>query len=138
MLCRIEPSEWDRPPSLAAVKGRNQRRFEVRGSNPSDLSKACSWSQPTFKYRFHDARGSGKLVFEGGQTPLRCRLPKRGFKNPFGLTFSGIFFVVLKEIWGSLLWYYFFGWLLRKWRNVKEMWSFGFFVGCVWWFVYVL
>ena len=34
------------------------------------------------------ARGSGKLGFEGGQTPLRRRLPKRGFKNPFSLTFQ--------------------------------------------------
>lgn len=34
------------------------------------------------------ARGSGKLGFEGGQTPLRRRLPKRGFHNPFSLTFQ--------------------------------------------------
>jgi large subunit ribosomal protein L15 len=27
--------------------------------------------------------GFGKLGFEGGQTPLYRRLPKRGFKNPF-------------------------------------------------------
>lgn len=37
------------------------------------------------------ARGSGKLGFEGGQTPLRRRLPKRGFKNPFSLTFQVLF-----------------------------------------------
>ncbi|KAL6270142.1 hypothetical protein ACE6H2_027053 [Prunus campanulata] len=36
------------------------------------------------------ARGSGKLGFEGGQTPLRRRLPKRGFKNPFSLTFQPV------------------------------------------------
>lgn len=40
------------------------------------------------------ARGSGKLGFEGGQTPLRRRLPKRGFKNPFSLTFQVYFFVL--------------------------------------------
>ncbi|KAL5553346.1 hypothetical protein UlMin_040747 [Ulmus minor] len=34
--------------------------------------------------------GSGKLGFEGGQTPLRRRLPKRGFKNPFSLTFQPV------------------------------------------------
>lgn len=34
------------------------------------------------------ARGTHKFGFEGGQTPLRRRLPKRGFKNPFGLTFQ--------------------------------------------------
>jgi len=26
----------------------------------------------------------GKLHFEGGQTPMQRRLPKRGFRNPFG------------------------------------------------------
>ncbi|EXB76038.1 50S ribosomal protein L15 [Morus notabilis] len=36
------------------------------------------------------ARGSGKLGFEGGQTPLRRRFPKRGFKNPFSLTFQPV------------------------------------------------
>lgn len=34
------------------------------------------------------ARGTMKFGFEGGQTPLRRRLPKRGFKNPFSLTFQ--------------------------------------------------
>ncbi|KAF8404420.1 hypothetical protein HHK36_009305 [Tetracentron sinense] len=37
------------------------------------------------------ARGTMKFGFEGGQTPLRRRLPKRGFKNPFSLTFQGQF-----------------------------------------------
>lgn len=36
------------------------------------------------------ARGNGKLGFEGGQTPMRRRLPKRGFKNPFSLTFQPV------------------------------------------------
>ena len=34
------------------------------------------------------ARGTMKFGFEGGQTPLRRRLPKRGFKNPFSLDFQ--------------------------------------------------
>lgn len=41
------------------------------------------------------ARGHGKLGFEGGQTPLRRRLPKRGFKNPFSLTFQVLIFVFI-------------------------------------------
>ncbi|KAM7278019.1 hypothetical protein ACFE04_005153 [Oxalis oulophora] len=36
------------------------------------------------------ARGGVRLGFEGGQTPLRRRLPKRGFKNPFSLTFQPV------------------------------------------------
>ena len=33
------------------------------------------------------ARNSVRREFEGGQTPLARRLPKRGFKNPFRLRF---------------------------------------------------
>ncbi|XP_041998211.1 50S ribosomal protein L15-like [Salvia splendens] len=36
------------------------------------------------------ARGTYKFGFEGGQTPLRRRLPKRGFKNSFSLTFQPV------------------------------------------------
>lgn len=36
------------------------------------------------------ARGTMKFGFEGGQTPLRRRLPKRGFKNPFSLSFQPV------------------------------------------------
>ncbi|KAK6149053.1 hypothetical protein DH2020_016578 [Rehmannia glutinosa] len=36
------------------------------------------------------ARGTMKFGFEGGQTPLRRRLPKRGFKNPFSLNFQPV------------------------------------------------
>ncbi|KAI9165002.1 hypothetical protein LWI28_005874 [Acer negundo] len=36
------------------------------------------------------ARGTHKFGFEGGQTPMRRRLPKRGFKNPFSLTFQPV------------------------------------------------
>ncbi|KAE8801943.1 50S ribosomal protein L15 [Hordeum vulgare] len=34
------------------------------------------------------ARGTARFGFEGGQTPLRRRLPRRGFKNRFSLTFQ--------------------------------------------------
>ncbi|XP_020260521.1 uncharacterized protein LOC109836890 [Asparagus officinalis] len=36
------------------------------------------------------ARGTMKFGFEGGQTPLRRRLPKRGFKNRFSLEFQPV------------------------------------------------
>ncbi|XP_038987665.1 50S ribosomal protein L15 [Phoenix dactylifera] len=36
------------------------------------------------------ARGTMKFGFEGGQTPLRRRLPRRGFKNPFSLIFQPV------------------------------------------------
>ncbi|GKV11608.1 hypothetical protein SLEP1_g22851 [Rubroshorea leprosula] len=36
------------------------------------------------------ARKGVRLGFEGGQTPMRRRSPKRGFKNPFSLTFQPV------------------------------------------------
>lgn len=52
------------------------------------------------------ARGSGKpkLGFEGGQTPLRRRLPKRGFKNPFSLTFQVPFLVSSSRLCFASMW----------------------------------
>ncbi|XP_047327128.1 50S ribosomal protein L15-like [Impatiens glandulifera] len=41
------------------------------------------------------ARGTMKFGFEGGQTPLRRHLPKRGFKNPFSLTFQVPLFLLI-------------------------------------------
>lgn len=48
------------------------------------------------------ARGTMKFGFEGGQTPLRRRLPKRGFKNPFSLTFQVIY--ILWSLYVYLYW----------------------------------
>lgn len=85
------------------------------------------------------ARGSGKLGFEGGQTPMRRRLPKRGFKNPFSLTFQVPFFMYMMSLLSLRLevyiYIYFVGcvkclidwfcvWLLRKlWSIRKEIFS---------------
>ena len=44
------------------------------------------------------ARGSIRIGFEGGQTPLQRRLPKlRGFKNPFRVEYQAINLDVLEE-----------------------------------------
>jgi large subunit ribosomal protein L15 len=32
----------------------------------------------------------GKLGYQGGQTPIQRRLPKRGFRNPFGTEISAV------------------------------------------------
>lgn len=45
------------------------------------------------------ARGTHKFGFEGGQTPLRRRLPKRGFHNPFSLTFQVYLHVFCVCVW---------------------------------------
>jgi len=43
------------------------------------------------------ARGGVRREFEGGQTPLMRRLPKRGFKNPFPVKTAAINVGVLEE-----------------------------------------
>lgn len=41
---------------------------------------------------------SSKRNYEGGQTPLQMRLPKRGFKNPFRISYTAFNLVRLNEI----------------------------------------
>lgn len=54
-----------------------------KGRGPgSTLGKTAGRGQKGQK-----ARGPAKPGFEGGQTPLRRRLPRRGFKNPFKAQF---------------------------------------------------
>ncbi|HKI97124.1 MAG TPA: 50S ribosomal protein L15 [bacterium] len=54
-----------------------------KGRGPgSNLGKTAGRGQKGQK-----ARGTVKPGFEGGQTPLRRRLPRRGFKNPFKAQF---------------------------------------------------
>lgn len=61
---------------------RHKRKRKGRGIG-SGLGKTAGRG-----HKGQHARGKVKLGFEGGQTPLRRRLPKRGFKNPFSLTFQ--------------------------------------------------
>lgn len=61
------------------------------------------------------ARGTMKFGFEGGQTPLRRRLPKRGFKNPFSLTFQ-----VLLVFCSCIS-----AWLARNWVKMMRKWGTG-------------
>lgn len=57
------------------------RKRKGRGTG-STLGKTAGRGQ-----KGQRARGGVKLGFEGGQTPLRRRLPRRGFKNPFKVRF---------------------------------------------------
>lgn len=50
----------------------------------SNLGKTCGRGSKGQKSR--NGGNIGKLHFEGGQTPLARRLPKRGFNTPFPVT----------------------------------------------------
>lgn len=60
------------------------------------------------------ARGTMKFGFEGGQTPMRRRMPKRGFKNPFSLTFQVYRF---NHLWIFFFFYRFCTFLFEIFEN---------------------
>ena len=54
----------------------------------SGLGKTCGRGQKGQKAR--KGGNIGKLHFQGGQTPMQRRLPKRGFNRPFPITVVGV------------------------------------------------
>lgn len=71
------------PPSGA----RHNERRVGRGTG-SNVGKTCGRGQKGQKAR--QGGDIGKLHFEGGQTPLQRRLPKRGFRVPFPVHVTAI------------------------------------------------
>ncbi|MBI2390170.1 MAG: 50S ribosomal protein L15 [Deltaproteobacteria bacterium] len=71
----------DRLSKIAAPKGANTKKTRVGRGVGSGLGKTSGRGQKGQKARSTGL--AGRLYFEGGQTPLARRLPKRGFKNPF-------------------------------------------------------
>ncbi len=65
---------------LAPKPGAKKERKRVGRGPGSGHGKTCGRGQ-----KGQNARSGGGTVrgFEGGQTPIHRRLPKRGFKNPF-------------------------------------------------------
>lgn len=64
---------------LAKPEGATQKKTRKGRGVGSGLGKTAGRGQ---KGQFARTRGF-KLHFEGGQTPIQRRLPKRGFNNPF-------------------------------------------------------
>lgn len=81
-----------RPPA-----GARKRRIRVGRGESSRRGKTAGRGMKGEK-----ARGQTKAGFEGGQTPLKLRLPKmRGFKNPFKKEFAVVNVGRLSEAFGS-------------------------------------
>lgn len=70
---------------LKPPRGAVRKRKRVGRGIGSGLGKTCGKGHKGQKSR---AGGGVHPGFEGGQMPLRRRLPKRGFKNPFRKEFS--------------------------------------------------
>jgi len=81
--------------NLAAPEGANRgRRRKGRGVG-SGLGKTAGKGQKGQKAR-HPGN-FGKLAFQGGQTPIQRRLPKRGFRNHFAIDVTSVNLAVLGE-----------------------------------------
>ena len=67
---------------LQAPEGSVKGRTRIGRGVGSGLGKTSGRGQKGQKAR---SKGNiNKLHFQGGQTPMQRRLPKRGFRNPFG------------------------------------------------------
>ena len=74
--------------NLKHSKGAKKKKKRVGRGTSSGWGKTCGRGHKGQKSRSGGTKG---LRFEGGQTPLYRRLPKRGFKNyPFKKTYAVI------------------------------------------------
>lgn len=73
---------------LAPPEGARHAEKRVGRGVGSGLGKTCGRGQKGQKARH--GGDFGKLHFQGGQTPLQRRLPKRGFRVPFPVTTVGV------------------------------------------------
>jgi len=70
---------------LHPPKGSRKRKVSVGRGMGSKLGKTAGSGNKGQKSRRGYSRRRG---FEGGQMPLHRRIPKRGFHNPFGVSYS--------------------------------------------------
>lgn len=73
---------------LRAPAGSNTSKRRLGRGLGSGLGKTAGKGQKGQKAR-HPGN-FGKMAFQGGQTPMQRRLPKRGFRNPFGTDYAEV------------------------------------------------
>ena len=73
--------------TLGPARGSRKRKVRVGRGMGSKLGKTAGSGNKGQKSRRGYSRRRG---FEGGQMPLHRRIPKRGFHNPFGVSYSVI------------------------------------------------
>jgi large subunit ribosomal protein L15 len=71
--------------TLRPPKGSRHRKVRVGRGMGSKLGRTAGKGNKGQKSRRGYSRRRG---FEGGQMPLHRRIPKRGFHNPFGVSYS--------------------------------------------------
>ena len=84
--------------NLAPAPGSRQARKRVGRGPGSGLGKTSGRGHKGHKAR---SGGSTNPGFEGGQMPLYRRLPKRGFTNPFKVTYRPVNLRDLEQVAGN-------------------------------------
>lgn len=84
--------------TLAPAPGSRQARKRVGRGPGSGLGKTAGRGHKGHKAR---SGGSTNPGFEGGQMPLYRRLPKRGFTNPFKVTYQPVNLRDLEQVEGT-------------------------------------
>ncbi len=86
--------------TLAPAPGSRQSRKRLGRGPGSGLGKTSGKGHKGHKAR---SGGSTNPGFEGGQTPLYRRLPKRGFTNPFKVTYLAVNLRDLERVSGDVV-----------------------------------
>jgi large subunit ribosomal protein L15 len=86
--------------NLSPAPGSRQARKRLGRGPGSGLGKTSGKGHKGHKAR---AGGSTNPGFEGGQTPLYRRLPKRGFTNPFKVTYLALNLRDLDRVKGDVI-----------------------------------
>jgi len=81
---------------LAAPAGARHLEKRFGRGVGSGLGKTCGRGQKGQKAR--QGGNIGKLHFQGGQTPIQRRLPKRGFRRPFPIDVVSVNLGDLQEV----------------------------------------
>lgn len=84
---------------LSPPEGATKSKRRLGRGLGSGLGKTAGKGQKGQKAR-HPGN-FGKLGFEGGQSPMHRRLPKRGFRNPFPVEFAAVNIDVLAKRFGA-------------------------------------
>jgi len=84
--------------NLKPARGSTQSRKRIGRGIGSGIGKTSGKGHKGHKARTGGATNPG---FEGGQTPLYRRLPKRGFTNPFKITAQPVNLRKLKKLAGQ-------------------------------------
>lgn len=89
--------------NLAAAPGSHRDRKRIGRGPGSGTGKTSGKGHKGIKARSgHHGPGGGKPHFEGGQMPMTRRIPKRGFTNPFRVSYTVVGLADIAALTGDI------------------------------------